>query len=67
MIPGLELHRVENGETQEMEEKAYEVKDNPVGAHQVYEPHLEARMEQKDDLFPYHFSYLLGLSPQCQR
>jgi hypothetical protein len=37
---------VENVEPQEMEEKAYEEQHSPLGAHQVYEPHLGGHKEQ---------------------
>jgi hypothetical protein len=40
------LHKVESEETQEMEEKAFGVKDSLMGAHQVYEHHLADQMEQ---------------------
>jgi hypothetical protein len=62
----LELHMVENVEPQEMEEKAYEEQHSPLGAHQVYEPHLGGHKEQMIVLSPYHFFYLLLGWPQPQ-
>lgn len=44
--PESELHMVENVEPQEMEEKAYEVQHNLLGAHQACAPHLEGHKKQ---------------------